>query len=132
MTEAPDILLEFQRNDRGALEAQLRAAGAVFKGTAIKCPFHDDRTPSASVYEKDGVWRFKCHGCGVCEDIIGVQALAAGRKSADVLREARQQAKPPEPKRPPRIFPTVDALKRRWATSRRATSTPTRRPRRRR
>lgn len=28
-----------------------------------KCPFHDDSTPSFRIYEKDGLWLFKCFGC---------------------------------------------------------------------
>jgi hypothetical protein len=35
-----------------------------------RCPFHDDRNPSFSVFQTDGSWFFKCHaGCGQGDEI---------------------------------------------------------------
>ena len=66
--------LKSQRTDRKALEHALHDAGAVFKGSAIKCPFHEDIRPSGSIYQgADGAWRFKCHSCGWNGDLIDVQ-----------------------------------------------------------
>ncbi len=49
--------------DLGHLIAQ--ETGQSFRNGKLRCCFHDDRTPSLSVYTgKDGVPRFKCHGCG--------------------------------------------------------------------
>lgn len=106
--DVPDCFL---RMDESALKSALVEAGAVFKGRTIRCPFHDDRNPSGSIYQgEDRVWRFKCHGCGLCEDVIGVQAKAAGKQSADLLREARREVQP-EPPRKVRTFASLDALK---------------------
>ncbi len=37
------------------------------QGYEARCPFHEDATPSLSLFQSDGDWRFKCHGgsCGV-------------------------------------------------------------------
>ena len=48
-------VIETVRTDRKALETELEMHGAVFKGKAILCPFHQDTHPSGSIYEKDGV-----------------------------------------------------------------------------
>jgi len=34
--------------------------GAEYKGL---CPFHQEKTPSFTIFQKDGVWIFKCFGC---------------------------------------------------------------------
>jgi twinkle protein len=34
-----------------------------------KCPFHDDSTPSFTVFRKDGSWAFHCFGCAASGDI---------------------------------------------------------------
>src|ERR1700682_2554485 len=39
-----------------------------------QCPFHTDGHMSFSVWEKDGVWFFKCHaGCGKGDEINLIQ-----------------------------------------------------------
>lgn len=77
-----------ERHDRGALEAELRAAGASIRGNAVKCPFHDDKHASAGIFEDDaGVWRFKCNAasCGAGGDVYDIRARVSGRALADVL-----------------------------------------------
>lgn len=42
---------------------------------SIRCIFHNDNSPSASIFQNDeGVWLYKCHSdnCGVTYNIIGV------------------------------------------------------------
>lgn len=108
---AENIDLSTLHGDRGALEQALRDAGAVFKGNAIKCPFHDDQTPSASIYRgEDGAWRFKCHGCGFCEDVIGVRARAANRSQAEELKSMRPAAPAPDDTKPARVFSGIQAM----------------------
>lgn len=109
MSDDTDIQLQFLRRDRSALEALLRTAGAVFKGKATKCPFHEDATASAGVYEKDGIWRFKCHGCGVCEDFVGITALIERKKSGDVLKAMHPKKETPKEK-PAKAYASVDEL----------------------
>lgn len=66
--------LKSQRTSRDALEKALEAAGAEIRGSAVKCPFHEDKRSSGSIYEgTDGAWRFKCHSCGWGGDLIDVQ-----------------------------------------------------------
>ncbi|MEI9893772.1 MAG: hypothetical protein WDN28_07685 [Chthoniobacter sp.] len=39
--------------------------GPVVANKARKCPLHDDKSPSFSVYQKEGKWGWKCHAhCG--------------------------------------------------------------------
>jgi DNA primase len=35
-----------------------------------KCPFHDDSSPSFTVFHKEGVWAFHCFGCEATGDIF--------------------------------------------------------------
>lgn len=54
--------LESLKRDEGAL---LEVLGINRSGGGLHCPFHDDKVPSFSVSEKDGVWLWKCFsGCG--------------------------------------------------------------------
>jgi hypothetical protein len=120
--------LNRQRGDRATLEAELLAAGAEVRGTAFKCPMHDDRTASGSVFEADGVWRAKCHGCGWTGDLFDVEAHRRGLQVADVLREkatppARKSApgrKPSGEKQaapPAEVFPDPEAIGRSFGKS---------------
>jgi KaiC/GvpD/RAD55 family RecA-like ATPase/5S rRNA maturation endonuclease (ribonuclease M5) len=77
------------REDRSALMRELGIAGAKFQGKVCRCPYHDDKSPSAGIYEKAGVWRFKCHGQG-CEkhgDIFDVQEWNGTREVKPVAEK---------------------------------------------
>ncbi|GMU37712.1 MAG: hypothetical protein EDS66_12225 [Planctomycetota bacterium] len=52
------------RADKGQLIRALEDAGAEIRGSAVKCPWHEDRNASGGVHEHDGGWRYTCHGCG--------------------------------------------------------------------
>lgn len=82
------------RRDQRALLDELSFAGAnVSRPNAIKCPFHEDRNPSAGVYQsQDGVWRYKCHGCGQGGDIYDIRAVIEGKTVGEVLKEARSSS----------------------------------------
>jgi hypothetical protein len=106
------------RQSRAELVAALEAAGARSRGTtnALACPFHDDKTPSASVFRgEDGAWRFRCHVCDWSGDVFDVRARVTGRPLEDVLREASGDGAPlqtaPQPQKPARVFPTVESLR---------------------
>ncbi|NDV13542.1 CHC2 zinc finger domain-containing protein [Crenobacter caeni] len=46
------------------------------KGWQVRCLFHDDRTPSATVYPDGG---FHCHACGVhCRDVLDFHMRMTG------------------------------------------------------
>jgi 5S rRNA maturation endonuclease (ribonuclease M5)/KaiC/GvpD/RAD55 family RecA-like ATPase len=76
------------RTDRAALEQILIDAGAEVKGNSVKCPFHEDHHPSGSIYEHDGIWRFKCMACDAGGDIYDVKALVNGTTASDELKKA--------------------------------------------
>lgn len=44
--------------------------GVTFKNNKCKCMFHDEKTPSFSIYLKDGEQKYKCHGCDAGGDVI--------------------------------------------------------------
>lgn len=109
MLEGKDKL----RADRGALEAALRQAGAVFKGRSIHCPFHDDRHPSGGIYlGEDGAWRFKCQTstCGFNGDVFDVMSRFTGRSVGDLLQAESDQPRRREPAR--RVYADADAVTR--------------------
>jgi hypothetical protein len=87
------IDLDFHRRDRAMLEHALRAAGVEnFKGKTCRCPWHDDKTPSAGIFEKDGIWKFRCHACDDTLDVFDVLARNAGKQPEDIIREFRAKA----------------------------------------
>jgi hypothetical protein len=101
-----------------ALADELRSGGAdVSNPKKIRCPWHDDKSPSAGIYvDKLGIARFKCHACGVSGDIFDIRAKIQNRPLADVLRDAGDgKAVPstwPTAKKKPRIYVTLeDALR---------------------
>ena len=54
---------------------ELKPDGAEWVGC---CPLHSERTPSFTLFQKNGRWKFKCFGCG------------AGGDALDFLQEAEQ------------------------------------------
>jgi len=56
-------------------------------GRKFRCvnPGHDDRDPSANLYEKDSVIRYKCFGCSLDEDVIGMRMLLTGESFHDAV-----------------------------------------------
>lgn len=99
------------------MEAELKAAGAEFTSSGIKCPFHEDKHPSGGTYQgdKDKVWRFKCQtvSCGFWGDVFDVRAKRTGKPLTEILKEAA----PPMPweaalarKQGPRIYGDLDQL----------------------
>ena len=98
------MTLHPKQTTRAELISELEAAGAAVSGNKIKCPFHDDRHPSAGVFQgADGIWRFKCHGCDAKGDVFDVQARRTGRPLAEILRQTAQDA--PQSKNAPRPDP---------------------------
>ena len=106
------------RRDRDALERAIAEAGGEVLARGVRCPFHDDRSPSGSIYRgEDGAFRFRCHGsCEWGGDIFDVEAAATGQSVGDVLRKhtasesgsaaARPAHRPAEAAKPHRGNPT--------------------------
>ena len=91
-----------KKRDRNALVAELDKAGAVFRGNAFRCCFHDDKHPSAAIFESDAGWRFKCHACGAQGDVWDVIAHNQGRTPGEVLRGVENNSGRPGDK--PQIY----------------------------
>lgn len=115
-----DAELDRLKSDENALRKELESEGVQFRGKTCRCPFHDDRSPSAGIYQKDGRWYFKCQVCGTGGDIIDIRALLNKRSVADELRAMRERATPattarpgraPAPAKPPTVYPTLDAAR---------------------
>lgn len=89
------------------------------KGLLIRCPWHDERTPSCSVrFADDGGIAVHCFGCGAGGDVLSLIAVANGWDTRGdfprVLRFAAELAGVPwdrssagrsSPARPPRAQP---------------------------
>jgi hypothetical protein len=79
------------RHDIDALLVHLEAGGSRIKGRSCACPWHEDKTPSASIiHGDDGVWRVFCHVCQRRADVLDLRAEASGRPVAELLREATE------------------------------------------
>lgn len=85
MTDAEKQTL---RSNRGELESALKDAGCDFmRGNIARCPWHDDKHPSGSIYlAPGGAWKFACHKCKICEDVIGVKTRGKGTSPGEVLK----------------------------------------------
>lgn len=98
--------------DKAALMQAVEQAGSGtrFIGNHCRCPWHDDKSPSAGIYESEGgVWRFRCHGpCQLNLDLIGVRAKIAGHDDATELRQ--MSGSQDEAPKPVRVFPTIAAI----------------------
>lgn len=112
------------RTDREALLRELEALGSRIRGAEASCPAptHEDRNPSASIYEDAaGVWRVCCHRCGLLWDTVDLRAMARGCEPGDVLRELRAQEQPDRPRQTSpapartrtadRTWPSLDSLR---------------------
>jgi KaiC/GvpD/RAD55 family RecA-like ATPase len=111
MTASMDLL----RFDQDALTAELEAAGAQVRGTAVKCPFHEDKNASGGLYQDEaGVWRFKCHAasCGFCGDVYDVRARRTGQTTAEVLKSLPEGGQRPSPEK----FHVGTSAKKVWPT----------------
>jgi hypothetical protein len=97
-----DILEAKQRLPLPAL-MQLFGMGEQAKKSA-RCPFHDDKNNSFSIWQRDGVWFWKCHaGCGSGDEINFLEkhkgitrrdAIQLFLEMAGVTRMFRNRSKP--------------------------------------
>jgi hypothetical protein len=66
------------------------------RGVSVRCPWHDEKTPSCSVTAVGGLVRVKCFGCGQGGDVLSlvaaVRGLSASRDFRAVLVEAATMA----------------------------------------
>lgn len=100
---------------RDELVAELTAAGAMVRGNAVQCPFHDDKHASGHLTVNDqGKWRYKCHapGCSAATDkamdLWDVRAKLTGKPLDQVLAEAAAAFSGRQPERNPVKTYTLD------------------------
>jgi DNA primase len=62
--------LKRNRDTLRVYNCRLRGLQKSGQGYVCKCPFHPDNTPSFGIYLHDGVFLFKCLGCGVTGNVI--------------------------------------------------------------
>ncbi len=105
-----NALLTLKGNEKAMRDA-LESVGVQFRGPGqrtCRCPFHEDRTASAGIFLKDGIWFFKCHGCQFGGDIIDVRAKVNKRTPAEELSGGMVA----KVERPPTVYPSIEALTR--------------------
>ena len=75
-------------HDRVGVPADvLERHGIKVVGRTARCPFHDDRTPSLSLFTgRDGKPRWRCFACDMGGDALDLEARLSGRTIAEVLR----------------------------------------------
>lgn len=68
-------------------------------GKNIQCPFHDDGTPSFSVYvdKHDGKQKYKCFGCPAGGDAVAFIAATENISMSQVVSGERGQSRPYTP-----------------------------------
>jgi DNA primase len=105
--ERLDFLAELERREVWAPSWNHRSF-------VVRCPLpdHEDRTPSCSMTQRDGVWLVCCHGCGFSGDGVDLLAALDGMTTSEWLRIRAQRAAPlPVPRRrPPRPQPAFRPL----------------------
>lgn len=80
----------------------------------LLCPFHDEKTPSFTVFDKGDKWRAKCFGCGWNGDAADYLQEARGMSERDALRAVNGEIAPgtansqPQTRRPAREPPAKE------------------------
>lgn len=81
------------------------------KRTAIKCPFHDDKHPSACLKQADSSkWYFYCYVCDIQDDYWALLSRIEGRQVTEVLKEKAQAYAPVNDS----LIRTFDAMVNQW------------------
>ena len=100
-----------KKADKTSLVNALIESGAVAdprKGKDFfKCCFHNENSGSLHVYEGEGGWLAKCHGCGWAGDIFDVIAKCTNKTPGEVLA-GDKPARPAAP--PPVVYATLEKL----------------------
>jgi hypothetical protein len=104
------------------LPALLAAEGIEVRHGKARCPFHDDRRPSLSVYYRGGRWRFRCPVCRVGGDALdwlrerqGLDAAAAARWLDPAVEGRRSRSAHPAPAPRPEPAPAWHDPAWQWA-----------------
>ena len=83
-----DVKIKLQQ-DESFLRKALIDAGAVFRhegSSNFRCPFHNDRNPSARIFRGDnGIYLFKCYACDAKGDVFTVLAKTENCRTGEVI-----------------------------------------------
>jgi hypothetical protein len=93
-----EMIREATRRNRQEIESALRENGVELRGKECRCPFHDDGTPSAGIFEgKDGVWRFRCQSaaCGWSGDVFDLRSKLEHKELREVLPKGDRETSRP-------------------------------------
>jgi hypothetical protein len=83
---------------RNALVDQLESMGQRVRGNSCTCPWHEDRTPSAGIFEDDtGHWRVKCFACDRSDDVYGLRDEKPTPSKEASIKVPRIEQKPTHP-----------------------------------
>lgn len=99
------------------LPAILEAEGIAVRSGKFLCPFHDNsRTPAGSLYQRDGGWRFKCHGCEAAGSALDWLMMRDGLTIAEAARRLSGEPGPERAARPrpPRLSTPAGARPSVW------------------
>jgi AAA domain len=90
------------KRDRQQLADALQLAGAVNTNKrTIKCPFHEDKHPSAEIkMAGSGFWYFYCYVCDIADDVFALKARIEGRDVSEVLKDEFSREDASRPNRP--------------------------------
>ncbi|MFN6965240.1 MAG: AAA family ATPase [Pyrinomonadaceae bacterium] len=79
---------------RSEISQALTSLGGVVPASGhLRCPFHDDKHPSATLKQSDGKWFFSCHAasCNVCYDVWDLEGLLEGKDAQTILKETKKR-----------------------------------------
>lgn len=118
-TNAGEVRIDRMRNSRSEIVRAIEDAGSTVRGSKCHCPHpdHEDRNPSASIFEGERGYRWKCQGCGRGGDVFDVIAYNEGTTPGEVMRRVRSggiapqepSRSKPRPKRAEQKYPSYDA-----------------------
>ncbi len=70
----------------GTCTEVLERHGVIVRGHKALCVFHNEHTPSLSLFTRGDKSRFRCHGCDAHGDAIDLEAHLAGESVAETIR----------------------------------------------
>lgn len=72
MIQSPRIDFSTLRQENSLVDVANASVKLIKSGHEFKacCPFHNDRTPSLTLYQSKAGWRWQCFGCGLGGDVI--------------------------------------------------------------
>lgn len=110
-------ILPYQTN-KDLLHQALIDSGSTHQNNKYTCPSpgHEDKKPSASIYDKDGKYKWHCHACGAGGDIFDIMAIMQQTTPDRIIAELKK-GNVPAPKavakkkeEPKKVYPSLDKL----------------------